>query len=295
MAAETPSAPTSFSRFKLNREQLIYAILIAIPVIYVTAFMVYPSILSVYYSFSHPRGGPIPNTLAYTQNFNDPLFTDALGNNLLIVVITVPLELLAGLLLALLLSRRFFGRGFLRAILVLPIAIPEIVFLLGMMFLFREKGIINTILFSLGLPHDILWLLSSPLNYITVVMVEVWRTMPLCALLLLAGLQSIPTEVYEAASIDGAGRWMTFRRVTLPLLMPAIFATVLLRGIDALKIFATTYVLTDIPVLSSYAYWIYVERWGFKFIGLSRATATANILALIIIAFSYVFIRYTSR
>ncbi len=280
----------------MNRERLMYWVFIAIPIFFILAFMVYPAILSVSYSFSHPDGGAFPNTLAYEQDFSDSEFSSAIAYNLLLVAVTVPLELLAGLFMALILSRQFFGRGMLRAIMILPITIPEVVFLVSMKSMFAEKGVVNSILFYLELPHNNLWLVYSPLNFVIIVMVEIWRTTPICALLILAGVQSIPGQVYESASIDRASTWQKFRHITLPLLKPAIVATILLRGIDAFKIFATPYVLSpSIPTMTGYAYSIYYLRYALNPVGLARAAVSADILALFIVVFSYVFVRYTSR
>jgi len=281
---------------KLKREQIMYWVLIAIPVVFIVVFMVYPAILSVSYSFSHPEGGAFPNTLAYEQNFADPEFFKSIEYNLLLVAVTVPLELLVGIFMALILSRRFIGRGLLRAVMILPITIPEVVFLVSMNTMFREKGVINSMLFYFGLPHENLWLVHSPFNFIIIVLVEIWRTTPICALLILAGIQSIPAQVYESASIDRATTWMKFRHITLPLLKPAIVATILLRGIDAFKIFATPYTLSpSIPTMTGYAYSIYYERLQMSLVGLTRAAVSADILALFIVIFSYAFVRYTSR
>jgi trehalose transport system permease protein len=280
----------------LKREQLMYWVLISIPIIFILAFMIYPATLSVSYSFSHPEGGAFPNILAYQQDFADPEFSKAISYNLLLVAVTVPLELLVGLFLALILSKQFIGRGLLRAIMILPITIPEVVFLVSMKTMFAEKGVINSMLFYLGLPYVNLWLAYSPSNFIIIVLAEIWRTTPICMLLILAGIQSIPAQVYESASIDRANVWMQFRHITLPLLKPAIVATVLLRGIDAFKIFATPWVLSpSIPTMTGYAYNIYYERFALGPVGLARAAVSADILALFIIVFSYAFVRYTSR
>lgn len=280
----------------MKSEQVMYWVLIAIPVVFIVAFMVYPAVLSVSYSFSHPEGTAIPNTLAYKQNFADPEFSKAIGYNLLLVAATIPFELLTGLFMALVLSKQFIGRGLLRAIMILPITIPEVVFLVSMKTMFGEKGVVNSMLFNLGLPYNNLWLVYSPVNFIIIVLVEIWRTTPICALLILAGIQSIPAQVYESASIDRATVWMKFRHITLPLLKPAIVATILLRGIDAFKIFATPYVLSPaIPTMTGYAYNTYYLRFAMNPVGLARAAVSADILALFIIVFSYAFVRYTSR
>ena len=158
---------------------------------------------------------------------------------------------------ALLLAGRMPGRRLLRAVVVIPFALPEIVFLTIVRAILAPRGYANGALVALGLPPGDFLLPGAPATYLSVILVDAWRTTPVVFLILLGALGALPREVDEAARLDGAGRWRRLLFVTLPMLRPAILAAVLLRGLDALRIFAAPLVLTGVegvPVLSTYAY-----------------------------------------
>jgi len=162
---------------------------------------------------------------------------------------------------------------------VVPFALPEIVFLMIMRYVFAPRGYANGALAAIGLPPA-QWLLPGhAISFVTVVVVDAWHVTPVVFLLLLAALTSIPGEIEEAAQLDGAGRLACFARITLPLLRPALLAAVVLRGLDALRVFATPLVLTGVegvPVLSTYAY----HQWS-DYGNDGAAAAAATLLALV--------------
>lgn len=244
----------------------------------VLAFLVYPMAYAVMLALTDPLSGAFPSLVNFTQLAGDPLFWQATRNNLLLPVASVAVELIAGLALALFLTLRFPGHAALRTLVVLPFAVPEIVVLTIMRYIFAQRGYANAALGALGLaPRD--WLLpGNPLAWVTVVLVDAWHVTPVVFLILLAALTTIPGELREAAQLDGAGAWARLRLITLPLLRPAVLAAVLLRGVDALRIFATPLVLTGpegVPVLSTYAY----QQWA-DYGNEALAAAAAGALAL---------------
>jgi ABC-type sugar transport system permease subunit len=244
----------------------------------VLVFLVYPMAYAVMLALTDPLSGAFPSLVNFTQLAGDPLFWQATRNNLLLPVASVAVELIAGLALALFLTLRFPGHAALRTLVVLPFAVPEIVVLTIMRYIFAQRGYANAALGALGLaPRD--WLLpGNPLAWVTVVLVDAWHVTPVVFLILLAGLTTIPGELREAAQLDGAGAWARLRLITLPLLRPAVLAAVLLRGVDALRIFATPLVLTGpegVPVLSTYAY----QQWA-DYGNEALAAAAAGALAL---------------
>jgi ABC-type sugar transport system permease subunit len=224
---------------------------------YLVLLLAYPTVFAVKLAFTDTVAGQFPSLASFRVLATDPLFRRALVGNVVLPVCTVALELATGLAMALLLAARLPARRLLRAIVVLPFALPEIVFLAIMRWVFTSRGYANAALAELGLaPVD--WLVPGrPLTYAVVVAVDAWHTTPIVFLMLLAALAAIPDEIGEAARLDGAGPVRRLVHVTLPLLRPALAGALLLRGVDALRIFATPLVLAGVegaPVLSTYAY-----------------------------------------
>ncbi len=170
----------------------------------------------------------------------------ATGFTFTIALISVPLQLVVGTGLALLLNLAFKGRAILRSVLLMPYAVLTVVSALIWQTMFDPHlGLVTMILRGLGLPGgDTIWLANPALVLIIIIAAEIWKTAPFVALLVLAGLQVIPGDVFEASAIDGATKWQTFWRVTLPLVSPAIAVAGILRLLDALRIFDLPFVLT---------------------------------------------------
>jgi trehalose/maltose transport system permease protein len=176
----------------------------------------------------------------------DPDWWNAVWNTVRFSFVSVTLETMLGLLVALVLNAEFKGRAFVRAAILVPWAIPTIVSakMWGWM-LNDQYGIINSILLNIGLiDSPIAWTARPDTAMIAVLIVDVWKTTPFMALLMLAGLQMVPRDMYEAARLDGIHPVKVFWRVTLPLLRPAIMVAVIFRLLDALRIFDLIYVLT---------------------------------------------------
>jgi ABC-type sugar transport system permease subunit len=187
---------------------------------------------------------PFVGLANYIEALRDPRFRDALVHTGVFVVITLAIEITAGLMLATALERVSRGRGLLRTATLLPWAIPTVVGALIWRFMFESPtGIASTLASRAGLMPPT-WFADSLAAWIPLVLADAWKTTPFVALLLLAGLQNIDPALYEAAVMDGAGPWSQFVHVTLPLLRPALFVTVLFRGLDAFRVFDVVYVMT---------------------------------------------------
>lgn len=165
-------------------------------------------------------------------------FLNAFGNTTFFTITTVTLETVLGLCLALAMNRAFRGRSFLRASILIPWAIPTAVSGLLWRWIFQSDGIANSLIGS-----EILWTAEGVAAKMAVIIAEVWKTAPFIGLLVLAGMQIIPEEIYEAAKIDGAGFWRQFRSITLPLVKPTLLVAVLFRLLDALRMFDLPFVL----------------------------------------------------
>jgi len=191
-------------------------------------------------------GRPFVGADNYVAIAQDPRFWSALGHTAFFAVVTIALEMTLGLILALAMNRTFRGRGLVRAAVLLPWAIPTVVAALLARFMFRSPGgIVDALLVRAHLVGEpVVWLAGARVAWVPLIIADVWKTTPFVALLLLAGLQNIDRELYEAAAIDGASAWWQLRRITLPLLTPALMVALIFRTLDAFRVFDLVYVLT---------------------------------------------------
>ena len=191
-------------------------------------------------------GKPFIGLDNYAEIASDPRFWAALGHTAFFTVASISLELILGLFLALAMNRVFRGRGFVRAAVLVPWAIPTVVAALLWRFMFEsEAGIVTAVLVDARiLDNPIVWFIETATAWVPVILADVWKTTPFVALLLLAGLQNIDLTLYEAAAVDGANTWWQLRHITLPLLKPAILVTLIFRTLDAFRVFDLIYVLT---------------------------------------------------
>ncbi|MFW8596303.1 carbohydrate ABC transporter permease [Cribrihabitans neustonicus] len=217
---------------------------------------------------------------------------NAVWNTVRFSVISVTLETFFGLLVALVLNANFKGRGLVRAAILIPWAIPTVVSARMWGWMLNDQfGIINSILLTFGLiDRPIAWTASADTAMIAVLIVDVWKTTPFMALLILAGLQMIPRDMYEAAKIDGIHPVRVFFRVTLPLLKPAVMVAVIFRALDALRIFDLIYLLTpqsDATVTMSVLSYRELQQFG----DYGEGSAMSTLLFLIITLFVLLYIK----
>lgn len=213
-------------------------------------------------------------------------FWQALGNTLFFTAVTVILETAFGLWMALIMNRRFAGRSLVRAAVLIPWAIPTAVTAKLWMFVFAFGGIANATLHT-----SILWTADPFWAKVAIIGADVWKTTPFLALLILAGLQIIPADIYEAARVDGAGRWQQFSRITLPLLWPALMVAVLFRTLDALRMYDLPAILTGGgPGNSTSTLSILVVSQLRS--GANSAAALSTITFLLVFLVAFVFVRF---
>ncbi len=192
----------------------------------------------------------------YTDMFQDSDFGEGLYNTVIFTVVSVALEFFIGLGIALAINRAFRGRGLVRAAVLVPWAFPTVIAAVMWRLMFQSQvGIVQYVADNLGIISEPI-LSSRTLLLIGAILVDVWKTTPFVALLLLAGLQTIPGEVYEAARVDGANWIQRFFRITLPLLKGAILVAVLFRTLDAYRVYDLFWVLgnRELASLSTYVY-----------------------------------------
>jgi multiple sugar transport system permease protein len=223
-------------------------------------------------------------------------FLQSLGITAIFVSASSILTLFFGLVLALILNENLKGKGVFRTLFTLPAIIPPVVAGFAWKFLLnREVGFLGGyILPSLGLKKSILG--DPKLALISVIMADVWSRMPLMFLILLAGLQAIPDELYEAAEIDGAGYWQALRNITIPFLKGAIFIALIIRFIDAFNLFETIFVMTTGgPGIATQTLPLLGWKIGFQYYNLGEAASLAVIMLLITILISQALIRRIRR
>src|SRR6478736_3414023 len=247
----TPIPPTGRRRrtSKLRRRQTRLAWLLLIPSLAIVAFVaIYPLGKTVYQSFTDQQflAGITPTQWVGLDNYrtiwHDPAWKHAIILTLKFTVITVSFEFVLGLIIALVVNSSFKGRGVMRAVMLVPWAIPTVVAAQMWKWMLDETfGVFNDAGPRLHLiSHGHAWIVEHPLA--SVCAVDIWKTTPFVALLLLAGLQVIPRDLYEAANVDGASQWKQFWHITLPLLRPAILVALIFRTLDALRVFDVFYV-----------------------------------------------------
>jgi trehalose/maltose transport system permease protein len=227
----------------------------------------------------------------YVDLAEDPVAIESLLTTLVFVGVTIPLELLFGLGIALVLNETFHGRGLLRAVVLIPWAIPTVVSSQMWRFIFNDRyGLINFIFFGGDVSRYLAPLADPDLALIAIMAAEIWKTTPFAALILLAGLQGIPDDLYEAASVDGATAWQKFRLVTLPLLKPALLLALLFRTIDSLRVFDLVFVMTQggpadtTNVLQFYGY---KKTFAEGMVGYGSAIAVAVFLMSLVFSLAY--------
>lgn len=184
--------------------------------------------------------------VVYRGTLVDPAWWNAVWNTVRFSFVSVFFETIFGLIVALVMNAEFKGRSLVRAAILIPWAIPTIVSAKMWSWMLNDQfGILNDILLNLGLiSHRIAWTATPETAMTAVLIVDIWKTTPFMALLILAGLQMVPRDIYEAARIDGVHPVKVFFRVTLPLIKPAVMVAVIFRMLDALRIFDLVYVLT---------------------------------------------------
>jgi multiple sugar transport system permease protein len=282
-------------------DYLPYALIAPIGVL-LLAITVYPTIQAIYLAMTNASLLRLARAkFVGLQNFvrmmNDPVFIDGLWRTLRWDVAVVGIELLIALPIALFLNMHFRGRGFVRAAVMVPYITPPAVVGLVFCFMFDGNyGVINDLLVRAGVIDGyVAWLSDPTASFWVVVSAMVWYGQPLMALILLASLQTIPGELYEAASVDGAGTWSKFWRITMPHIVPTILFLVLLRTIWMSNHIDMIFVMTTGgPGFSNYTEAVYSFQLTNQF-EIGYASAVAVVLAVILMAGSAIYVRHLAK
>lgn len=302
------------TRSSLSRERIRSAWLFLAPMLLVLACVaLYPLYRTIYFGFTdasldligEARWIGFRNYLEYVDYGNgegeyfgllvDERWWRSVWNTIVFAVTSVAFETLFGLIIALVLNQQFFGRSVVRAAVLIPWAIPTIVSAKMWAWMMHDQfGILNDILERLHLISEpIAWTASSDTALIAVMMVDIWKTTPFMALLILAGLQMVPSDIYEAAKLDGVPPFRLFRKVTLPLIMPAVLVAVVFRTLDALRVFDIVYVMTP-NTDATRTMSVFARENLFDFDRFAYGSAASTLLFLVIAGITIGFI-YLSR
>jgi trehalose/maltose transport system permease protein len=285
-------------RTKLQRRQTRLAWLLLLPALAAVAFVaMYPLGRTIYQSFTNQEflAGLEPTKWVGLQNYrdvwHDTIFRDSIVETIKFTVITVSFEFVLGLIIALVVNSSFKGRGAMRAVMLVPWAIPTVVAAQMWKWMLDDVfGVVN----DFGtrthiLSHSRAWISDPGTALASVCAVDIWKTTPFVALLLLAGLQVIPKDLYEAANVDGASKLQQFWKITLPLLKPAILVTLIFRTLDALRVFDVFYVFfgnrLDTQTMAIYAQSTIV---GDGHVGYGAAISVAIFLIISLFVIIYV-------
>jgi multiple sugar transport system permease protein len=296
----SPVAPTG-SRLTLRRQATIAGYLFLLPNI--VGFLIFSSIPVLVTLVISLLDWDMIRTPTFVglQNYQnllaaDPVFRQVLGNTVYYVLGTVPAGMILSLGLALAMNTRLRGVTFFRAVFFIPVITSSVAVAMIWRWLYnRDFGLINTVLLAFDLP-SVPWLSSSAWAMPAVILMAIWKRVGYDMVIYLAGLQAIPPSLYEAAEIDGAGRWHRFRHITLPLLTPTTFFILIISIIGSFQVFDLAFVLTSGgPGNATNTIVMYVYNQAFQFFHMGYAAAVAWILFIVILAITLIQWRIQKR
>jgi multiple sugar transport system permease protein len=277
----------------INQQEKLTGWLLLIPALLVLSLVfIYPILRAFWLSLFTENLGtqlqPVFSGLAnYMRMVGDGRFWQSLSNTSLFTVVSVFLELVLGMGIALVLNQSFRGRAIIRTAAIIPWALPTAIMGLAWAWIFNDQfGVANDILQRLGLVDTgINWLGEPTLAMVALIVADVWKTTPFISLILLAGLQSIPQDLYEAHAIDGANSWQSFYQITLPLLMPQILIALLFRFAQAFGIFDLVQVMTGGgPAGATETVSIYIYSTVMRYLDFGYGAALVVVTFLLLIA-----------
>lgn len=269
------------------------------------AFLLIPVIKAAvmsfqYYYIAKPSadGNYFVGVENYTKVLSDEYFFNSVKVTVLYILVTVMGRYLIGFGSALLLNTKFLGRGLARALIIIPWAVPEVVACLVWILMYdQDYGVINYLLNNAGiLSYNIAYLQDVSIALPAAMVVNIWKGFPFVAIMLLAGMQSVSAELYEAADIDGAGSWQKIRYITIPSIRPVSAIVFLLLIIWTIKDYAIAYVLAKGgPSRATEILTIYVQQTGFKYFDFGKAAAAGMLMLLVSLSFTYVYFKMLNR
>jgi multiple sugar transport system permease protein len=294
VGAARPARRTAALGVWLDRQSVFSWLMMAPPLLFLAALVGYPFCYGILLSLQDrpvAHAGTFVGLKNFATNFNDPIFWRVALNTFVYTAVATLLKMIGGLALALAMNQQFPLKNLVRALMLLPFIVPTVLSTVAWMWILDPAfSVLNWLLVAVGVPKPgPSWLGNPTLAMLSIIVINTWRGLPFYGITLLAGLQTVPPELYEAATIDGAGGWQRFRYVTLPLLQPIILIVTLFSVIFTFADFQLVYVLTHggpqnaTQLFATYAFDIAMGA-GQLGLGASVALAMLPALALLIVA-----------
>ena len=286
-----------------QQDALVGGLLVAPSLLIILAITLQPILSTFYLSFFEaPLGINLPRVFVglsnYTGLLKDNIFWTTIGRTFYFMLVSVALELILGMAIAQLIHARPPGWKFLRISLIIPWAVPTIVSGAMWRWIYNaDYGALNGLLFQLGLIKSYIpWLIDPVRAMNLVILADIWHTVPFVALVLQAALATLPPELEEAAAVDGATAWQRFWRIRLPLLRSSILVILIIRSVEAFRVFDIVYIITQGgPAFGTVtiSYMTYLETFSYGHLG--RGSALSFLISLITLAVAFIYIRILFR
>jgi ABC-type sugar transport system permease subunit len=288
---------------RMEHNEGLFAFVLILPaLLIVLALYVYPLVFSLVVSFFRSDirypGVQFRGLGNYVEIFRQPELLVSFWKTILFTVGSLAIEMVAGIAIAVAFNQPFAGRPIARSLILIPWAVPPVVNGIIWNWLVHSKiGVLNYVLTSIGvLARYKPWLADANWAFAIIIIADAWKWTPLVVLLVLAGLQSISEELYEAARMDGAGAWKMFFRITLPCVSWPILVTLILRTVEAIRVFDIIYIMTrGGPANATKLTTFYVWEIAFKYHQLGMGTALAYLVTILIVALAVVYYRGINR
>jgi putative chitobiose transport system permease protein len=283
------------------RRKLLTPYLFLVPAcIILGAFIFYPLLQAIWMSFTDYNMISDPSFVGlenYKEIVEDDLFWKTLGQTFLYLIVVVPTLVILPIFLAILVNQKIKGIGFFRSAYYVPVVTSMVVVGITWKWVYADQGILNYLLQSIGIINGpVHWLTSPTTSIFAVMAVTVWKGLGYYMVIYLAGLQAIPSDLYEAADIDGASKWKQIFHITIPMLMPSIIIVTIMSSISAMKVFEEIYVMTGGgPLNSSKTLVFYIYQEAFEKLRMGYASAVGVILLLITLVLSIFNLKVMSK
>ena len=283
----TPSIQITRQRKSLfQRKKILPYLLVSPYLIFVIVFVLFPVLFCFFLTF-HKWNIIAPmqfiGTANYTRLVHDRLFWKAIGNTLKFLLLHIPLQLVISLLLAQLLNQQIRAKSFFRASFFMPVIVSGVVVtILWQQLLGYDSGLINRLLVTLGIQKTG-WLIDPDLAIYSIAVMATWKNVGLYVILFLVGLQTVPTQYYEAAKLEGANRWQQFYHITLPMINPTIFMVVILSTIGGFSLFIEPYIMTGGgPLNTTLSAVLYIYKQAFQYYNMGYSATLGFFYAIMI-------------